>query len=69
MPNVQSIDDLGADATPGAVTDPLAGLERQSLEVLRFEPELVRSEVAFHDQAWRYEIDLEDWVTMRASDR
>jgi hypothetical protein len=43
------------------------GAERSSLEVLRFEDERARAEVRFGDQAWRYEVLLDVWVTTQAT--
>ncbi len=43
------------------------GHERQSLEVLRFTDDLARSEVRFGNEAWRYEVELEDWMTRRVT--
>ena len=43
------------------------GHERESLEVLRYTDDLARSEVRFGNEAWRYEVELEDWVTRRVT--
>ena len=43
------------------------GLERDSLEVLELSDGLVRSEVTFGAASWRYEVQLDGWVTRRAT--
>ena len=43
------------------------GHERDSIEVLRLEHGRARSEVSFGSWSWRYEIELDDWITKRVS--
>ena len=43
------------------------GDERDSLEVLQLTSGLAHSEVTFGATTWRYEIELEGWVTKRAT--
>ena len=43
------------------------GSERDSLEVLELSDGLVRSEVTFGAASWRYEVQLDGWVTRRAT--
>lgn len=43
------------------------GLERNSLEVLLFEPDRARAEVIVDDHVWAYEIELDGWRVVRAT--